>query len=76
MPNWEHIKQLIDLICKKHTVRPRDNVSSPLTLRQQWVDFSSFIILFDVSRLTMLKKDMPIASGVVVESEWVHKNPS
>jgi hypothetical protein len=28
-------------------------------------------ILFDVSRLTMLKKDMPIASGIVVESEWV-----
>jgi hypothetical protein len=28
-------------------------------------------ILFDVSRLTMLKKDTPIASSVVVESEWV-----
>jgi hypothetical protein len=28
-------------------------------------------ILFDVSRLTMLKKDASIASEAVVESEWV-----
>ena len=41
--NFRYIKHLSDLICKQ-TVRPRDNVSSPLTLRQQWVDFSSFII--------------------------------
>jgi hypothetical protein len=71
MPSWEHIKQLIDLICKKHTVRPSERVLSRFTLSQQWVE-----ILFDVSKLTMLKKDTPIASGVVVESEWVHKNPS
>jgi len=66
MPSWEHIKQLIDLICKKHTVRPSERVLSRFTLSQQWAE-----ILFDVSRLTMLKKDTPIASGVVVESEWV-----
>ncbi len=71
MPSWEHIKQLIDLICKKHTVRPSERVLSRFTLSQQWAE-----ILFDVSRLMMLKKDTPIASGVVVESEWVHKNPS
>jgi hypothetical protein len=62
--------KLRDLICKQ-TVPPRDNVSSPLTLRQQWVDFSSFIILFDVSKLIMLKKDISFASEIVVESEWV-----
>ena len=58
--------KLRDLICKKHTVRPSDLVLSRFTLSKQWA-----IILFDVSRLTMLKKDTPIASGVVVESEWV-----
>ena len=66
MPSWEHIKQLIDLICKKHTVRPSERVLSRFTLSQQWAE-----ILFDVSKLTMLKKDTPIASGVVVESERV-----
>ena len=71
MPSWEHIKQLIDLICKKHTVRPSERVLSRFTLSKKWAE-----ILFDVSRLMMLKKDTPIASGVVVESEWVHKNPS
>jgi hypothetical protein len=34
--SWEHIKQLIDLICKKHTVRPSDLVLSRFTLSQQW----------------------------------------
>jgi len=34
-------------------------------------DFSSFIILFDVSKLMMLKIELIIASINVVESEWV-----
>ena len=38
--NFRYIKRLSDLICKQ-TVRPRDNVSSPLTLRQQWADLTS-----------------------------------
>ena len=44
--NFRYIKRLSDLICKQ-TVRPRDNVSSPLTLRQQWADFSSFYNLIE-----------------------------
>jgi len=72
MPSWEHIKQLIDLICKKHTVRPSDLVLSRFTLSKKWAE-----ILFDVSKLMMLKIELIIASiNVVVESEWVHKNPS
>ena len=70
--SWEHIKQLIDLICKKHTVRPSERVLSRFTLSKKWAE-----ILFDVSKLMMLKIELIIASiNVVVESEWVHKNPS
>ena len=72
MPSWEHIKQLIDLICKKHTVRPSDNVYSRFTLCKKWaIILVLFIILFDVSKLIMLKKDISFASEIVVESEWV-----
>ena len=42
MPSWEHIKQLIDLICKKHTVRPSERVLSRFTLSQQWAEILQF----------------------------------
>jgi hypothetical protein len=38
MPSWEHIKQLIDLICKKHTVRPSERVLSRFTLSKKWAE--------------------------------------
>jgi hypothetical protein len=40
--SWEHIKQLIDLICKKHTVRPSDLVLSRFTLSQKWAEILQF----------------------------------
>jgi hypothetical protein len=53
-------------------VRPSDLVLSRFTLSKKWAE-----ILFDVSKLMMLKIELIIASiNVVVESEWVHKNPS
>ena len=56
-------KVLFNRECESHKAKVNRNVegSSP----------SSGANLFGVSRLTMLKKDMLIASDVVVESEWV-----
>lgn len=56
---------------KTYSAPKRTCFESLYTEQKMGRDFSSFIILFDVSKLTMLKKDTPIASGVVVESEWV-----
>lgn len=56
MPSWEHIKQLIDLICKKHTVRPSERVLSRFTLSQQWAEILRFerVAELDVSPLCQM----------------------
>jgi hypothetical protein len=56
---------------KTYSAPKRSCFESLYTEQKMGRDFSSFIILFDVSKLMMLKKELIIASINVVESEWV-----